>query len=121
MLLKYEVRQTESTCHLHVISRLSVANDNDMMYGSSVNEIWTVTDKIFCYFGRLTDNIFIFHFGLFTPPNDPKKQNSKFKIQNSKKKKKKTKKNPSADIIILHMCILNDNHMYGSRYVRLLV
>ena len=119
MLLKYEVRQTESTRHLHVISRLSVANDNDMMYGSSVNEIWTVTDKIFCYFGRLTDIIFIFHFGLFTPPNDPKKQNSKFKIQNSKKKKKK--KNPSVDIIILHMCTINDNHMYGSGDVRLLV
>ena len=89
-----------------------------MMYGSSVNEIWTVTDKIFCYFELLTDIIFIFHFGLFTPPNDPKKQNSKFK---KKKKKKKPEKNPSVDIIILHMCILNDNHMYSSGYVRLLV
>ena len=66
----------------------------------------------------------------FTSPNDPKKQNSKKKkkkkkkLKNTKlkkKKKKKTEKNPSVDIIILHMCTINDNHMYGSGDVRLLV
>ena len=32
-----------------------------------------------------------------------------------KNEKKKTKKNPTRDIIILHMCTINDNHMiYGS-------
>ena len=88
-----------------------------MMYGSSVNDIWSATDKIFCHFGRLTDIIFIFHFGLCIALL-PLLTTQKNKIQ---KKKKKKKKNPSVDIIILHMCTINDNHMYGSGDVRLLV
>ena len=96
-----------------------------MMYGSSVNDIWSATDKIFCHFGRLTDIIFIFHFGLcfallpLLTTQKNKIQNSKFKKK--KKKKKNPEKNPSVDIIILHMCTINDNHMYGSGDVRLLV
>ena len=51
-------------------------NVNHMMYGFSLNEMlsewdaeflpeWSKKDTIFCHFGRLTDIIFIFHFGLF--------------------------------------------------------
>ena len=55
---------------------------------------------------RGADVIFIFHFELFFlpfhPPNDPKNQNLK-----------KMKK--PGDIIILHMCSKNYDHMmYGS-------
>ena len=39
--------------------------DNHMIYGSSLNEIWSATDRIFCHFGRLIDIIFIFHFELY--------------------------------------------------------
>ena len=43
------------------------------------------------------------HFLHFYPPNNPKNQNFE-----------KMKKTPG-DIIILHMCTINDNHMmYGS-------
>ena len=62
---------------------------------------------------------FYFSFWAFYPTQPPKKK--KLKIKKKKKKKKKPEKNPSVDIIILHMCILNDNHMYSSGYVRLLV
>ena len=54
----------------------------------------------------MTNVIVISHFGLFfalLPPNNPKNQNFE-----------KMKKTPR-DIIILHMCTINDNHMmYGS-------
>ena len=59
-----------------------------------VPEIWSVMDRIFCHFGP---------FFALLPPYQPKK--SKFW--------KNEKKTPG-DIIILHMCTLNDNHMmYG--------
>ena len=58
-------------------------------------EIWSVTDRIFCHFGPF--------FVFFYYPNNPKNQ--------SFEKRKQT----SGNIIILHMCIINDNHMmYGS-------
>ena len=54
---------------------------------SSVTEVFVILD----------------HFLPFYPPSNPKNQNLK-KI-----------KTPAGDIIILHMCNLNDNHMmYGS-------
>ena len=57
-------------------------------------EIWHVTDVI------------IFHFGLFFALLDP----NNLKTQNFEKLKAKP-----GDIIILHMCTINDNHMmYGS-------
>ena len=56
----------------------------------------------------MTDEIFIFHFGLFfalSPPSQPKKS-----------KLKKWKKSPG-EIIILHMCTKNyDQMMYGDRW-----
>ena len=59
-----------------------------------VPEIWTVMDRIFCYF-----RLFFFPFTQTT-----------WKI----KPLKKMKKTPR-DIIILHMCTINDNHiMHGS-------
>ena len=60
-----------------------------------VPEIWSMMNRIFCQFGPF--------FCPFNPPNNPKTQNFK-----------KLKKMPG-DIIILHMCTINDNHiMYGS-------
>ena len=60
-----------------------------------VPEILSITDIIFCHFGPTFDLL---------PPNNPKKQNLK-----------KWKKKQPGDIIILHMCTINDNHMmYGS-------
>ena len=59
-----------------------------------VPEIWSVTDRIFCHFGP---------FFALSPPNNSESQNFE--------KMKKTPKN----IIILHMCTINENHMmYGS-------
>ena len=53
-------------------------------------EILNLMDRIFCHLGP---------FFALLPPNNPKNQNLK-------KMKKR-----SGDIIILHMCTLNDNHM----------
>ena len=59
-----------------------------------VPEIWSVSNRIFCHFGQ---------FFALSPPNNPKNQNFE-----------KMKKIPR-DIIILHMCTINDNHMmHGS-------
>ena len=59
-----------------------------------VPDIWIVTDKIFFHLD---------HFLPFYLPNDPKNQNVL-----------KKKKAPG-DIIILHKCTKNENHMmYGS-------
>ena len=63
-----------------------------------VPEIWSVTDRIFCQFGP---------FLPFYHPNIPKNQNFE-----------KLKKTPG-DIIILHMCTTNENHMVnGSWYIK---
>ena len=57
-------------------------------------EIWSAADIILCHFSP---------FLLFYPTNNPKNQNFE--------KMKKA----LGDIIILHMCTINDNHiMYGS-------
>ena len=62
--------------------------------GCMISEKWSVTDKIFCHFGP---------FLAFYPPYNPENQN----FEN-------TKIMPG-DIIILHICTINDNHiMYGS-------
>ena len=59
-----------------------------------VPEIWSQTDRIFCHFGP---------FFTLIPSNDSENQNFE-KL-----------KGMTGDIIILHMCIINDNHMmYGS-------
>ena len=59
-----------------------------------VPEILSVTDRMFCHFGPF--------FALL--PHNPKNQNFE-----------KSKKTPG-DIIILHMCNINDSHvMHGSR------
>ena len=60
---------------------------------SMVPEIWSMTDKIFLSFGL---------FLRFYPPNNRKNQHfEKIKIK-------------SGDIIMLHMCTINDIHMmYG--------
>ena len=59
-----------------------------------VPEIKGTMDKIFCHFGP---------FLPFEPPNNPKNQY----FENIKQ--------TSGDIIILHLCTTNDNHMlYGS-------
>ena len=55
-----------------------------------VPEIWSVTDRLFCRFGL---------FFAILPPNNPKNQNFE-----------KLKRMPG-DIIILHMCTINDNQM----------
>ena len=56
-----------------------------------VSEILSMMDSIFC------------HLDHFYPPNNPKNQNFE-----------KIKKTPG-DIITLHMCTINENHMiYGS-------
>ena len=58
-----------------------------------VPEIPSVTDMIFCHSAPV--------FALL-PPNNPKNQ----KFEKMKK--------PPGDIIILQMCVINDNHMmYG--------
>ena len=61
-----------------------------MMYG-----FWdrSMTDRFFCHFGL---------FFALLPPNNPKNQNFE------------TMKKTPGDIIILHSCTINDNHMmYG--------
>ena len=64
----------------------------------TVPEIWSLRDRICCYFGPL------FRFLPFTPLTS-----RKIKIL------KKWKKKRPADIIILQMCTINDhNVMYGS-------
>ena len=61
-----------------------------------VPEIRSATDRTFCHFGPL------FEPPPPPPPNDQENQNFE-----------KMKKTPG-DIIILHMCTINDNHMtYG--------
>ena len=55
----------------------------------TVPEKWSAMDKIFCLFGP---------FLPFYPPDNPKNQNFE-----------KTKATPGD--IILHICIINDNHM----------
>ena len=60
-----------------------------------VPEIWSVADRIFCHFRQ---------FFAFLSPNNPKNQNFE-----------KMKKQKSRDIIILHMCTINNSQMmYGS-------
>ena len=62
-----------------------------------IPQIWSTADRIFCHFGLF--------FGLLPPPP---LTTQKIKI------KKKMKKVPG-DIIIIHMCHINDNHMkYGA-------
>ena len=60
-----------------------------------VPQICRAKDRIFCHFGV---------FLLFHPPNNPKNENFE-----------KIEKKLPGDIIILHICNINDNHMmYGS-------
>ena len=60
-----------------------------IIYGM-VPEIWSVTDRIFCHFGL--------HFVLLAPNNPENKNFEKMKKS-------------AGDIIILHKCTINDNHI----------
>ena len=60
-------------------------------------EIWSTSDRTFCYFD---------HFVSFSPFFCLNNSDN----QNFEKMKEKKKKKPG-DIIILHMCTINDNHM----------
>ena len=72
-----------------IILHMCTTNENHVIYGS-----WdSMSDKIFCHFGPF--------FALL-----PSLKKSKFW---------KTEKKTPGDIIILHKCTINDNHMmYGS-------
>ena len=75
----------------HIILDISTINDNQMMYGS-----WDME-------GNRHNFVILDCFLPFYPPMDPENQNFE-----------KMKKTPE-DIIILHKCTINDNHMmYGS-------
>ena len=58
-----------------------------------VPEIWSPGDINFCHFGSVFAHL----------PHQ----------QAAKSKSRKIKKTPG-DIIIFHMCAINDNHIYGS-------
>ena len=73
-----------------IILHLCTTN-NHMMYGSSDME--STKDRIFCHFGL---------FFALLPSNNLENKNVE-----------KMKKAPG-DIISLHMCTINENHMYGS-------
>ena len=65
-----------------------------------VPEIWSATDIFFCFLDR---------FSSFYPPPPPAPFPMDPENQNFEKMKK-----PPGDIITLHMCTINDNHiMYG--------
>ena len=72
---------------------------------TNVYHKWQSYDVWFLRYGVQQTEFFVIldHFLPFYPPNNPKNQNFE-----------KMKKTPG-DIIILHMCIINENHMmYGS-------
>ena len=72
---------------------------------TNVYHKWQSYDVWFLRYGVQQTEFFVIldHFLPFYPPNNPKNQNFE-----------KMKKTPG-DIIILHMCTINDNHMmYGS-------
>ena len=73
-----------------IILHLCTSN-NHMMYGSSDME--STKDRIFCHFGL---------FFALLPSNNLENKNVE-----------KMKKAPGY-IISLHMCTINENHMYGS-------
>ena len=67
---------------------------------------WQSYDVWFLRYGVWQTEFFVIldHFLPFYPPKNPKNQNFE------------KMKQPPGDIIILHMCTINDNHMmYGSR------
>ena len=79
--------------HLEMLS-LYTCEPNITIIWSILPEIWNTTDRTFCHFGL---------FFVLLPPWQPRK--SKF-WKNEKM---------TVDIIILHMCTINENHMmYGS-------
>ena len=75
-----------------IILQMCTINDGPVIW-CMVPEIWSTTDKIFCHFGL---------FFAFLPLNNPKNQNF---VKMEK---------PPGDIIILHRCDLNENHMMYS-------
>ena len=76
-----------------IILHMCTTNDNHMMYSS-----WDIEceGQNFLSFWTI--------FYIFTAPNNPKNRN----FQKVKK--------PPGDIIILHMCIMNDNHMMSGSW-----
>ena len=82
--------------HLQIL--LVYTSVSKMKSSCMVPEIWSMTDRMFVILGHFL------HF-YYT-------SNLKIKVF---KKLKKLKKKTSGDIIILHICTINDNHMmYGS-------
>ena len=70
-----------------IILHMCSINDNHVIM---VPQTWSTTDRIFCHFGL---------FFVLLPPNNSKNQNFT-----------EIKKAPG-DIIIFHMCSINDNHV----------
>ena len=87
-ILKKWKKKQKKTLEYIIILPMCTINDSRMMYGSWDMEC---NGQNFLSFWTI--------FCLFYPPNNPK--NQKFE---------KMKKMP-ADIIILHICMINDNHM----------
>ena len=106
--LRYGVQQTKMFCRLdrflpiypthnpknQSFEKMKEKKRGDIIIWCMVSEIWSMMDKIFCNIGHLLP---------FYPTMEQENQNFK-------KMKKIT-----GDIIILHMCTINENHMmYGS-------
>ena len=86
-----------------IILHLRTTNNNDMMM---VSEIWSATE-FFSHFGLFFALLTFLHLLPPMLPNNLENQNFE-----------KMKKMPG-DIIILHMCTINENHlMYGSSDVK---
>ena len=78
-----------------ILLHMCFINQDHMMYGS-----WDIKNKGQSF-------LWFCHFLPFDPPNNPKNQNFE-----------KIKKMPG-DIIILHLCTTNDDHMmYVSWYIK---
>ena len=80
--------------HLVILSFYTCVPEMTIIW-CMVPEIWSLIDTTFCHFSPF--------IALIPPPNNLKNQNFE------------KMKQPPGDIITLHMCIINDNHMmYGS-------
>ena len=117
MVLKYKVRQTETFVILGNFLPFQPPDNPENQnfkiekntwryyHFTHLHHKWQSYDVWFLRYGVQQTEFFVIldHFLPFYPPNNPKNQNFE-----------KLKKTPG-DIIILHMCTINDNHMmYGS-------
>ena len=80
-------------------------NNNHIMYGSW--DMDPVTDRFFCHFGLFFALLSPLHSHNPPPPTPPHQPPPKKNFEKMKKL--------AGDIIILHMCTINNNHLiYGS-------